>query len=129
MNTKRFLVWSNLLFVIPLVISVYFQMWGMVCIIAGTLASSIAYHTFGGDRNLMIDRVFGILLIFADGILVFLGHFVFPYFLLAIFFGGIALSFYMRKEFIRFNLHHGMWHICVSLGTICCLLTYRFGAV
>jgi hypothetical protein len=129
MDTKRFLVWSNLLFVIPLAVSVYFQIWVMVCIIAGTFVSSIAYHTYGGDRNLMIDRVFGLLCMAADGILVFLGFFVLPYFLLAALAGIIGIFFYLKKKSVRFNLYHGLWHVFLSVSTFFCLLTYLFGSM
>jgi hypothetical protein len=129
MNTKRFIVWSNMLFVIPFVFSMMFGMWSVAVIIALATVSSVVLHSYGGKRFLMADRLFGVCLIVLDIALSVLGHFVMPYFLCVLFFGCIAAYFYIQKRADIYNMNHGMWHIFLAIFTLFCLLTYRFGSM
>jgi hypothetical protein len=129
MNTKRFIIWSNILFVIPFIVSLMFGMWGIAVIIVFATVSSVVSHAYDGKRLLLADRLFGLGLIVLDIALSVLGHFVMPYFFCVIFFGCLAGYFYIQKGADSYNMNHGMWHVLLAFFTLFCLLTYRFGSM
>jgi hypothetical protein len=59
-------------------------------------------------------------------ILLFKGHWVFPYSALAITFAIIALSFYFyqHKGSRGYNFYHGMWHIFSAGVSFFCVATF-----
>jgi hypothetical protein len=127
---KSFIDWSNLLFVFPLFLAVFFRVYPYAFIISCAVLCSLIHHVWHNEKFRFVDRLFAILLMACNTLFCWLGKFAFPYFYLAFFFVVCALYFYFKKsgDEKSYEIHHGLWHGFSALTTIFCLLTYLYGS-
>jgi len=124
MNLKKFIIWSNVFFILPLFFSLYIKMWIPFILILGVTISSFLYHIAEEKKFIFADSIFAWLLIISNLWVCYLGFFKFPYFFIALLFVFCALYFYFTDNKYNRNFNHGMWHIFSSLITIFSLLTF-----
>jgi len=127
MNHRKFIIWSNLFFVFPLVFSLYLENWVSFTLILAVMIVSSLYHLAKEKRFFYLDSSFAWLLIVSNLWISYLGSFKLPYFLFALAFVFCALYFYFTQNENNKNYNHGMWHLFSSLITLFSILTFWAG--
>ena len=121
---RTFLMWSNLFYVAPLVVALYYGLYVTAYLSLCVVFFGIIFHLYKEKKFLLPDRVSALLLIGTNLVLCYLGHFAFPYFYIALLFVFLAVfyDFYptTKKDF---DLNHGLWHLYGALITVFCILT------
>lgn len=74
---------SNIFFLIPLGLAIYFDMFVLSAILSLVIICSLAYHRANEKKRKIQDEVFAIFLMTYNLYLCFLGNFTQPYFILA----------------------------------------------
>ncbi len=120
----KFKVWSNILFLAPLYLSVVTNMYGYVIIISFVLIFSTFFHIYDEKRFKMIDIISSLSLITANLILLFGGNLKLPYSLISLLFAGVAIMFYLKQSKKFYNFNHGMWHIFSAIVCYFSVLTF-----
>lgn len=111
--------WTNLFFLIPLLISINYNLFWYAGIISVVIIVSSVFHFFNQNKYLnYLDIFFSNILILANLILLFMGHWLFPYGIITIVFTLIAIFLYFNQS-KNYNLYHSFWHIFSA--SICCL--------
>ena len=100
----------------------YFYGLVLLCV----FVSSVLFHTYREKKFEILDRTFVWLLMGTNLFYIYLGHFKFPYFYLALLSVVIALHYYYTKNRNKgqYNIHHGTWHIFGAVITIFSMLTF-----
>jgi hypothetical protein len=112
-------VWSNLFFILPFFIALYYQLIFHSLLIILVLIFSSAYHYSNEKKFGIVDKIFAYLLIAYNLYLCYLSNFKLPYILLAFLFVCIGLYFLFIK-----NKDDYEWHIASAIITIFCLFAY-----
>ncbi len=112
-------VWSNLFFIIPLIIALTNQLYIHSLLILMVFIFSTLYHYSNEKKFIIIDKIFAYLLILYNLYLCYLSNFKFPYFLLALLFILKGFYFYFIKK--RDNYE---WHLSCAMITTFCILAY-----
>jgi len=112
-------VWSNLFLLIPLVISMIYQLFFYSILIFFVMIFSILYHYSNEKKFSLIDKIFAHLLIVYNLYVCYLSNFKLPYFLFAIIFVLIGFYFFFIKKKDDYE-----WHISCAFITLFCLLSY-----
>lgn len=112
-------VWSNVFFLIPLIIASYYDLFILSIILFFVIICSILFHLNTNKKFEILDKVFAYLLIFYNLYLCYLSNFKQPYFSLALLF--VLLGFYFL--YVR-NKDDYEWHALSVAITILCMLTY-----
>ena len=112
-------VWSNLFFLIPLTLTLYYQLYFHSMIIFLLIISSTSYHLSKEKKYKIIDKIFAYLLIGFNFYLFFLSKInnIFP--ILALIVLLSAFYFYFIKKRDDYE-----WHFCSALITTFCILGY-----
>lgn len=116
MNIK---IWSNVLYVLPLSLAVFYNLYLEAFFIILSTIASILYH-LSREKNhklFVIDNVCSLLLIGSNLYLCYLSDFKGPYFQLAMIFVLIAFYYYFKAQKNNYPLHHSMWHIACAIIT------------
>jgi|GEM_PF-5534630 len=93
------LKWSNLFFLIPLVMAVVYGVYWYALVLLALFIVSFDFHFFKEAKEVYyLDIIFSSLLMLSNFVLLFLGHWALPFSIIAIIFALIALSFYFRKS-------------------------------
>ena len=120
-----FLKWSNLFFLIPLIVSVFSGVYWYSVIILAVFIVSFDFHFFNEAKEVyFVDIIFSSSLIFSNFVLLFLGHWALPYSLAAVAFALIALFFYYRRSKRDYYFNHSLWHIFSAGICLSCLITF-----
>jgi len=124
MYKKRVLKWSNLFFLIPLIIAINYNIYWYAIIVFTVMIISFDYHLFNETRDVYyLDRFFSLILMIANFILLFKGHWVLPYSFFAITFAISAIYFYVQKSLYTYYFNHSFWHIFAAGTCVFCLIT------
>jgi hypothetical protein len=114
---KKSKVWSNIFFLIPIGISIYYQIYLYSVLIFGVFLFSTLYHYSNETKYYKIDKSFAILLISYNLYLCYISKFIFPYFYIAIIFVIVGLYYLYIKK-----IDDWQWHISSVIITLLCLL-------
>ena len=106
----EFKKWSNLLFFIPLLIALFSGMYIMSVFIFATMFVSFVFHVHEEKKWKEMDRITAFALIGGNFVLSYLFGFAFPYFYLALFFGGY-LSIFTLTQIRRIMEHTTLFGI------------------
>jgi len=112
-------VWSNLFFVAPLFLSLYFGIFTHALIILILIILSTAFHITKEKKWENIDKIFAYLLIGYNLYLCYSSGFRTPFFLLAMLFVLIGCYFYFYKKRDDWE-----WHMSSAIITIFCILGF-----
>ncbi|HUO56483.1 MAG TPA: hypothetical protein VMU27_03570 [Candidatus Paceibacterota bacterium] len=122
---KRFAVWSNVFYLLPLVLAIYYQLWVVAFVLLLVIASSVAFHSSGEKNYIYSDWDAAALLIIANLVLWYLSGFELFYSMAII---GLALMALSIRFFIehhnRGGIAHGFWHLTSAAVTLLCVLSY-----
>ncbi len=123
-SVKQIKFWSNLFFLIPLAFAISYNVYWYSVIIGLTFIISSYFHFHHEKRIAVIDVTSSTTLMLANFILLFNGHWVLPYSVIAIICAIIALGFYFRQDKGGYNVYHGMWHIFSAGVSFFCVATF-----
>lgn len=120
----HFKIWSNIFFLIPLLLSIYYQIWVHSVLILSVMIFSTLCHINHEKKWAIIDQISAIALMLFNLYLVYLSHFRQPYFFLVLFFVVVAFYFYLKQRKSNYNLNHSLWHLSSVVITVLCILAY-----
>lgn len=122
---KEMKFWSNIFFLIPLLVSINYELYWYSIITGIVFVASSIFHFYNENKILFyFDVTFSSILMLSNFILLFAGHWKMPYSLLAVICALLAFVFYFRQSKNSYNLYHSMWHLFSVGVSIFCLLTY-----
>ena len=128
MRKKSLLVWSSLIFTLPLALAAYFRIWLTAAALIAVIITSLLYHRSQGKKFQRLDALFARLLIVSNLWICYLGHFVFPYFAIVLALILADSYFYFREERMNYPLGHSLWHLFSALITVFSILTFIKGS-
>jgi len=124
-NAKQMKFWSNIFFLIPLIISTYYGLYWYSILISMVIIMSCLFHFYNEHKIIYyFDVLFSSTIMLSNFILLFRGHWMAPYSIMAILFALTALFFYFRQSEYGYNLDHGLWHIFSSGVSTFCIITF-----
>lgn len=112
-------VWSNVFFLIPLILSIIFRVYVLTTIITLVIITSVIYHTTNNKKLLIPDKILAYTLIIANLTLLYFVNFKQPYFIIAFFFVIVGIYFLKIKKKDGWE-----WHLSSTIITILCILAY-----
>lgn len=122
-----FLRWSNLFFLIPLAVAIFYSLYWYAIILLVVFIVSYDFHLLNEAKKIYyLDVIFSSILMLSNFILLFMGHLVLPYSALALLCALVALFFYFRRSKHDYYFNHSLWHIFSAGVCIFCLLTFLF---
>ena len=115
--------WSNIFFLVPLAVALWYHIiW--YSIIIGLVFVISSYFHFKNEKKLeYVDVTSSSTLMVANVVLLFLGHWMLPYSVIAIGCAVLALIFYARQFKYEYNFNHGIWHLFSAGVCLFCLFT------
>ena len=88
----EFLKWSNLFFLIPLIVATFSELYWYAVILLVVFIVSYDFHFFSEAKEVYyLDVIFSSILMLSNFILLFMGHLLLPYSVLAVLCALIAL--------------------------------------
>ena len=117
-------IWTNLAFLIPATLSLYYKIYWHLTFILLLLVFSILFHLKKEKILGRLDTFFAMVLIFSNSYLLYLSGFATVYTTLIIFFIIIAFIFFYRAKNKRYELNHALWHLSSVIVTVLCILAY-----
>lgn len=122
-----FLKWSNLFFLIPLIIGIFYNLYWYSMILFVVFIVSYDFHLFNETKNIYyLDVIFSSTLMISNLVLLFMGYSSFPYNFLAVGSALIALVFYFRRSKHDYYLNHSFWHVFSAMVCVFCLASFIF---
>jgi len=122
-NNKRTVMWSNLCFLIPLIIPLNRQLYLYSLVITAAVVASFVYHVRPSPLRHLIDRITALTLILSNLILFAITSFYSIYFLVVIIL--VITAFYFFKVAThRYYIYHAYWHFLSALITTTSLIAY-----
>ena len=119
------LEWSNIFFLIPLVLAVHLGVYWYVVVLAAVFVVSFDFHFFHEAKEVYyLDVIFSSILMLLNVALLFMGHWALPFSATALILALIALLFYFRKSRSAYYMNHSLWHVFSAGVCYCCLLTF-----
>lgn len=115
---------SNIFFLIPLGLAVYFNIYALSVILGFVIIGSLAYHRANEKKRKIQDEIFAIFLMTYNLYLCFLGNFTQPYFIVAMLWVIVALWLYFNETKSNYWRNHSLWHIASAIITSLCILVY-----
>ena len=124
----KYKIWTNVFLLIPMMIAFSNHLYFYSIILPCLFVSSILFHTYREKKFEMLDRTLVLLLMGTNLFYIYLGHFKYPYFYLALISVVLAFRFYFLKNQTKgqYNIHHGTWHIFGAIITIFSMLTFLY---
>ncbi len=117
-------IWSNIPFLIPAALAFYkaVPLYGSLI----TVATIVSYyhHSVGGKAIKITDHILAFSVISANLYILKLANFEQPYFGIALLFVAIAFFFFFTGKNEKYDVRHGLWHLCSVIITLCCVLAY-----
>ena len=117
-------IWSNVPFYIPGIIAVTKGLWlyGLLIMLAASV--SLYYHLTDEREFKRVDKVLAYSVIATNLYILYLAKFKQPYFEIALVFVAIAFYFFLTGKDHKYDVYHGMWHLCSVVITLMCVLAY-----
>ncbi len=125
MEQSRYIkFWSNIFFIIPFAFAISYKIWWYGIIIGAVFVISSIFHFNKEKKFVFIDVTSSTILMASNFILLFSGHWIVPYSLIAVVCAVIAIFFYFRQYKHGYNLNHGLWHIFSAGVSFFCVATF-----
>ncbi len=128
-QVRQIKFWSNIFFIIPLAFAISYEVWWYSIVMGIVFIISTLFHfkeeEKGGLEYVDVTSSTGLML--SNLILLFKGHWILPYSVVAIICAVIALTFYARQFKYGYDLNHGIWHIfsaAVSFFSVATFLNF-----
>ncbi len=122
---NKFLKWSNIFFLVPLIVAIYFNIYWYAIILFVVFIVSYDFHFFNEAKEVYyLDVTFSSILMLSNVILLLGGHFFPPYGILAILCVFLALLFYFRRSKHDYYFNHSLWHVFSAGVCLFCLMTF-----
>ena len=93
-------------------------------IIAAAALVSLYYHHTDEVGLKRTDKVLAYSVILSNLYILYLSDFKQPYFSVAIIFVIIAFYFLLTGKEHKYDVYHGVWHLCSVVITLMCVLAY-----
>jgi len=126
---QNFKNWTNVCFLLPLGLAVYYGLPIYGAVLFLVVFSSFVYHSTGHYIFKTLDYVSAYLLILANLYYAWKGNFDYATVAMMLFF--IAFSLYFKFKKVRnerdYIYNHGYWHIISSFITVFVLVTFLLG--
>ncbi len=120
-----FLKWSNLFFLIPLVVAINYGVYWYAIFMFFMFIVSFDFHFFHEAKQVYyLDVISSSIIMLSNFVLLFMGHWLLPYSIIAVLFALVALFFYFRRSKHDYYLNHSLWHIFSAGVCIFCLITF-----
>ncbi|MEK7106122.1 MAG: hypothetical protein AAB895_02075 [Patescibacteria group bacterium] len=119
-----FSFWSNAFFLAPLLFSMSYRMWAYSVVMGLALVVSLLFHFKKDIKIGYLDVLISSMLMISNLILLFKGHWVTPYSLVAIAFAIVAIVFYSRQFKYGYGFNHGLWHFFSAGTSLFCIATF-----
>lgn len=117
-------IWSNVPFYIPAGLALTKGLWAYGILIALAASVSLYYHLTDERELKRLDKFLAYSVITANLYILYLAKFKLPYFPIALVFVGIAFYFFLTGKEHKYDVYHGMWHLCSVVITLMCVLAY-----
>jgi hypothetical protein len=115
---------SNLFFLIPFALAVSAGFYLYSTVILTVFFLSLAFHLREENKILYYwDMFFSLLLMFANFLLLFAGHWALPWSAFAVICAALAIFFFRGRPDMDENKSHGLWHIFSAGVSLFCLLS------
>jgi uncharacterized membrane protein len=122
---NEFLKWSNLFFLIPLLIAIFSGLYLYSIILLAVFVVSYDFHFFNEAKDVYyLDVIFSSILMISNCVLLFNGHLTLPYSIFAVLCALIALFFYFRRSKHDYYFNHSLWHVFSAGVCLFCLMTF-----
>ena len=111
-------------FLIPGLIAIYKGLWAYGALII--IAAGVSYYYHHTDETALkrVDKTLAYTVITANLYILYLSKFKQPYFVIALLFVAIAFFFFFNGKEHKYDVYHGMWHLCSVVITLMCVLAY-----
>jgi len=117
-------IWSNLFFLVPLLIAAYLGLNLYVAVVGITFLISLLYHMREEDKLLYYaDVLFSGILMLANFLLLFMSGWRLPWSAGAVIFAALAIWSYTSKFKKGDSFRHSLWHIFSAGVSLFCLLS------
>ncbi len=120
----RLKIITELLFLIPLALTLWWSIYFYSAIIGLSIVSALLYHLHKEQKYFYLDVVFSVILIITNLYFVYLSSFKYPHFHLAVIALVASFYFWWRAQNKNYNFNHSMWHIAIVVITISCILAF-----
>jgi len=117
-------IWSNVPFYISAGIALTKGLWAYGILISLAASVSLYYHLTDERELKRLDKFLAYSVITANLYILYLAKFKLPYFPIALVFVGIAFYFFLTDKEHKYDVYHGMWHLCSVVITLMCVLAY-----
>ena len=121
---KRFVVWSNVAYLVPLAAAAAAGLWVFAVLLGALFITSTGYHFSNERKFIMSDQVSAYAVIAYNLFLLFSTGFPVGNLTLALVLLAAALYFRYVGEKKNFDLSHGLWHISCASITLACISAY-----
>lgn len=116
-------IWSNVPFYIPALIAVSKGLVWYGLLIVAAASVSLFYHLSKETQLKKTDHVLAYSVITANLYVLYRAHFPEPYFMIALTFVALAFYFFLTGKGHKYDVRHGLWHLCSVMITLMCVLT------
>ncbi len=124
-DKNQILKWSNLFFLIPLVVAIAYDVRWYAVVVLAVFIISFDFHFFYEAKEVYyLDVIFSIFLMVSNLFLIFEGHWKFPYSIIALICAMVALFFYLKSSEENYYLNHSLWHFFSAGVSLLCLVTF-----
>jgi hypothetical protein len=123
-NKEIIPIWSNIPFYIPAGIAIYKGLWLYGLLIFTAASVSYYYHHTNETEFKRVDKILAYSVIATNLYILYLAKFKAPYFEIALVFVAIAFYFFLTGKDHKYDVYHGMWHLCSVIITLMCVLAY-----
>lgn len=122
---SRFVVWSNLFYLIPLALSLYTHFYIDSLVLAVLIVCSTAFHATREKRFVRADLAASIAVIAVNAVACALAGFKTPYFTLVWTLAVLAfiIRYYVERG-DRGGIAHGFWHALAAIILSLCVFVY-----
>ena len=117
-------IWSNVPLYVPAIIAASKGLFWYGFLIAMATTVSLLYHLSKETRLKKTDQALAYTVIAANLFVLYLARFPQPYFMIALAFVGLALYFFLTGKEHKYDVRHGLWHLCSVIITLMSVLAY-----
>lgn len=121
---KNAVLWSNVFFLVPLVIALSNHLYLYSLAILGVTVTSFLYHLRPTKEWRLLDRIAAVALIASNFVLFIVTTFYSLYFVAAIIFAALAFYYFLKSEKQDGQLYHTYWHFYSAIITVCSVVAY-----
>ena len=121
----RFAVWSNVFYLVPVVLALYFHLVWVAFVVSLLFLFSSAFHIMGEREFVRTDIAVAATIAILNIALLFLGGVKLLLLSAVLILVGVALGIrFVVERGNRGGIAHGFWHLTAAAITSLCLLSY-----